>query len=64
MTYSESLTNVVKKKLRLDPQMNHSKGQTLKHAPWPSLCMSLEDRPPVGEKEYGQTSRTFPFGLF
>ena len=29
--YSESPTNVVEKKLRLDSQMNHSKGWILKH---------------------------------
>ena len=48
--------NVVEKKLHLDPQMNHSKGWTLKHAPWPNLCMNPKHRSPIGEKEYGQTN--------
>lgn len=48
-----------RKKLHLGPQMNHSKGRTLKHALWPNLYMNPEDQSPVEGNEYRQIGWTF-----
>lgn len=53
VAYLESPTNAVEKKLCMVSQMNHSKDWILEQALGPSLCMNLEDRSPVGNKEYG-----------